>query len=197
MPPDGTASRSRLLRAAHDEFAQFGLAGARVDRIAEAAQVNKRLIYVFFGNKADLFDLVVANSLENFANAIDFTPDDLAGYAGTLFDYLLDHPDALRLIGWAQLERPEATPAQMAAYQPKVEAIAEAQQRGTVTDTVAAADVLALLLGLVTSWPNASPALRALDDQPAWDRERLSAHRAAMITAVQALVAPTPVTTRP
>lgn len=197
MPPDGTASRNRLLRAAHDEFAQFGLAGARVDRIAAAAQANKRLIYVFFGNKADLFDLVVANSLENFAKAIDFTPDDLPGYAGNLFDYLLDHPDALRLIGWAQLERPEATPAQVAAYQPKVEAIAEAQQRGTVTDTVAAADILALLLGLVTAWPYASPALRALADRPAWDRERLTAHRAAMTAAVQALVAPTSVTSRP
>ncbi|MCU1609211.1 MAG: TetR family transcriptional regulator, partial [Pseudonocardiales bacterium] len=40
-------ARARLLDAAFAEFAQHGLAGARVDRIAEAAQANKGLIYVY------------------------------------------------------------------------------------------------------------------------------------------------------
>lgn len=196
MARDGTATRKRLLRAAYEEFAQFGLAGARVDRIAEAAKANKRLIYVRFGNKAELFDLVVANTLDNFAKAIVFTPDDLADYAGRLFDYLLDHPEVLRLIGWAQLERPDATPAQVAAYRPKVEAISHAQEQGVVTDAFAAADVLALLLGLVTAWANASPALRALAEEPAWDQERLATHRSAMTATVRALVTPATITTR-
>ncbi|MEU6573683.1 TetR family transcriptional regulator, partial [Streptomyces sp. NPDC046805] len=112
MPPDATATKKRLLKAAHNEFAQFGLAGARVDRIAEAAQANKRLIYVHFGNKNDLFDLVVANSLADLARAVPFTADDLPGCVGNLFDYLLDNPQVLRLTGWAQLERPDASPAQ-------------------------------------------------------------------------------------
>ena len=32
----------------------------RVDRIAEAAQANKRLIYVYYGSKEQLFDVVLA-----------------------------------------------------------------------------------------------------------------------------------------
>ncbi|MEU3422907.1 TetR family transcriptional regulator [Streptomyces murinus] len=187
MPPDATATKKRLLGAAYNEFAQFGLAGARVDRIAEAAQANKRLIYVHFGNKNDLFDLVVANSLEDLAKAVPFTAEDLPGYAGNLFDYLLEHPQVLRLTGWAQLERPDASLAQVDAYRPKIDAIVGAQRQNIVTETVAPADVLALLLGLTTAWANASPALRELADQPPWDRERLRIHRAAMIAAVRAL----------
>ncbi|MCK8681543.1 TetR family transcriptional regulator [Streptomyces lichenis] len=190
MPPDATATKKRLLTAAYHEFAQFGLAGARVDRIAEAAQANKRLIYVHFGNKDDLFDLVVANSLEDLAQAVPFTADDLPGYAGSLFDYLLDHPQVLRLTGWSQLERPDAPPAQVEAYRPKIGAISSAQQQDLVTTEVTPADVLALLLGLTTAWANASPALRSLADQPPWDPERLRIHRAAMTAAVRALTTP-------
>ncbi|MEU5327632.1 TetR/AcrR family transcriptional regulator [Streptomyces parvus] len=187
MPPDATATKKRLLTAAYNEFAQFGLAGARVDRIAESAQANKRLIYVHFGNKNDLFDLVVANSLEDLAQAVPFTAEDLPGYAGRLFDYLLDHPQVLRLTGWSQLERPDAPPAQVDAYRPKIAAIADAQHQGIATQAVAPADVLALLLGLTTAWAGASPALRSLADQPPWDPERLRTHRAAMTAAVRAL----------
>ncbi|MFG3196870.1 TetR family transcriptional regulator [Streptomyces sp. NPDC048208] len=194
MPPDATATKKRLLAAAYAEFAQYGLAGARVDRIAEAAQANKRLIYVHFGNKSDLFDLVVANSLEDLAKAVPFTAEDLPGYAGRLFDYLLDHPQVLRLTGWSQLERPEAPPAQVDAYRPKIAAIAGAQQQSLVTGAVTPADVLALLLGLTTAWANASPALRSLADQPPWDPERLRIHRAAMTAAVQALITLPPFT---
>ncbi|MEU2075505.1 TetR family transcriptional regulator [Streptomyces sp. NPDC013489] len=187
MPPDATATKKRLLTAAYDEFAQFGLAGARVDRIAEAAQANKRLIYVYFGNKSDLFDLVVANSLADLATAVPFTAEDLPDYAGRLYDYLLDNPQVLRLTGWSQLERPDAPTAQVDAYRPKIAAIAGAQQQDRITTAVTPADVLALLLGLTTAWANASPALRSLADQPPWDPERLRVHRAAMIAAVQAL----------
>ena len=55
MPRDSNATKARLLDAAFAEFAAYGIAGARVDRIAEAAGANKRLIYVYFGNKEQLF----------------------------------------------------------------------------------------------------------------------------------------------
>jgi AcrR family transcriptional regulator len=44
MPGDAEATKRRLLDAARDEFAAYGIAGARVDRIAEAAQANKAQI---------------------------------------------------------------------------------------------------------------------------------------------------------
>ncbi|MFC9755247.1 TetR family transcriptional regulator [Streptomyces sp. NPDC056921] len=190
MPPDATATKKRLLDAAYSEFAQYGLAGARVDRIAETAQVNKRLIYVHFGNKADLFDIVVAKSLADLSEAVHFNADDLPRYAGDLFDYLLEHPQVLRLTGWARLERPEPTAAEVDAYRPKIDAIASAQQSDTVAKGIAPTDVLALTLGLITAWASASPALQSLAPQSPWSPERLLCHRAAMTAAVQAFAAP-------
>lgn len=52
---DSERSRAAILRAARDEFAAHGLAGARIDRIAERADLNKRLIYYYFNSKDDLF----------------------------------------------------------------------------------------------------------------------------------------------
>jgi TetR/AcrR family transcriptional regulator len=46
--------RGRLLEAAIQEFAKRGLAGARMDSIAQAAGANKQLLYHYFGDKAQL-----------------------------------------------------------------------------------------------------------------------------------------------
>ncbi|MGU3654527.1 TetR family transcriptional regulator [Mycolicibacterium sp. A43C] len=167
MPPDSTNTKVKLLAAAHDEFAEKGLAGARVDQIAARAGVNKRLIYLHFGAKEVLFDLVVARALQTMSAAVPFTGDDLAHYAGALFDYLVDHPDVLRLTGWANLERPKATAEEVDAYRPKVLAVEDAQQRGVLTNAVSAQHLLAVVLGIITAWANASPALRSLDDSAA------------------------------
>ncbi len=52
---DPKGSRERILDAALDEFAECGLAGARVDRIARNAGINKAMIYYHFDSKHDLY----------------------------------------------------------------------------------------------------------------------------------------------
>ena len=52
---DADRSQETILIAAKEEFSEFGFAGGRIDRIAERAGMNKRLIYYYFGNKDDLF----------------------------------------------------------------------------------------------------------------------------------------------
>lgn len=185
MPPDASATKKRLLDAAFAEFAEHGLAGARVDRIGAAAEANKRLLYVYYTNKETLFDTVVAHSIQRMSDAVPFTPEDLPGYAGALFDHLIKHPEHLRLATWAQLERPMAGPAETAAYGAKVQAIAETHSPAS---DVEPADILALTLGLTTAWLGASPALRGLATSEPFSPARLSAHRAALVTTVEALV---------
>lgn len=51
----GTESRTRILDAALGEFSAHGLAGARTDRIAAAAGVNKALLYYYFESKENLY----------------------------------------------------------------------------------------------------------------------------------------------
>ncbi|MGB6973344.1 MAG: TetR/AcrR family transcriptional regulator [Terracidiphilus sp.] len=52
----GGDSRERILNAAIKEFSEHGLAGARTDRIAAAAAVNKALLYYYFESKEKLYD---------------------------------------------------------------------------------------------------------------------------------------------
>src|SRR5271165_5291256 len=53
------ASRDAILKAALAEFAQEGLAGARVDAIAASAGVNKALLYYYFHDKESLYGAVL------------------------------------------------------------------------------------------------------------------------------------------
>lgn len=56
-------SRSAILAAAEVEFDTHGFTGARVQRIADAAGVNKQLIFYYFGSKPGLFREVLGASL--------------------------------------------------------------------------------------------------------------------------------------
>ena len=56
---DPDAARRRILLAAEREFAARGPAGARVDRIARAAGLNKRMLYHYFGGKQTLYRTVL------------------------------------------------------------------------------------------------------------------------------------------
>lgn len=58
--PDNT--KQMILDAARVEFAKAGLAGARVDQIAQTAGANKRMIYHYFGSKEQLFAAVVEDA---------------------------------------------------------------------------------------------------------------------------------------
>jgi AcrR family transcriptional regulator len=58
---NAAATRERLLGAARAEFAERGLGGARVGRIAEAARSNVRLLYHFFGDKLGLYRAALAD----------------------------------------------------------------------------------------------------------------------------------------
>jgi AcrR family transcriptional regulator len=56
---DAEATRQRILAAAEIVFAEQGYDGARVDTIAERAAINKRMLYHYFGDKAQLYAAVI------------------------------------------------------------------------------------------------------------------------------------------
>jgi AcrR family transcriptional regulator len=190
-PRDAKATQERLLLAAIDEFAQHGLAGARIDRVAARADANKRLIYAYFGSKDDLFDAVLARTLGVLTEAVPFTPEDLPGFAGALFDQLAVQPKVLRLATWRNFEREAASEHERASYAGKVAAIKSAQKAGLVDAAIPPADLLAMLMSLVTSWLSAPAALKELGGgaDPMASR-RLKQHRRALVEVVARVVAP-------
>ncbi len=52
---DAADTKRRILKAALNEFATHGFAGARVDRIAQEADVSKPMIYDYFGDKSAVY----------------------------------------------------------------------------------------------------------------------------------------------
>lgn len=158
MPPapkqqrDAAATRARLLDAAIVEFAEHGLAGARVDRIAAAAEANKQLIYAYFGNKRQLFDAVIEGRVAELLETVPFTAEDLPGYAVRLRGFNRAHPELMRLVLWHTLECPgellelEFTSDSNAK---KIAALQAAQDAGTVTAATPAPTLLLEVLALV------------------------------------------------
>ena len=178
MPRDSVATRTRILEAAIEEFSAFGLAGARIDRIAEAAAANKRSIYVYFESKEKLFDAALHHVLSKMIDEVPLTEDDLPGYAGRLFDYHLAHPQGFRMNTWRQLERPASGPDAGHMYSNKIAALARGVKR-----PIAPADLLVLINGLAYSWLLSPRDLLRADGSEPDSAARLALHRAAIVEA--------------
>jgi AcrR family transcriptional regulator len=160
MPRDAQATRQRLLDAAYVEFAQYGIAGARVDRIAAEAGANKALLYHHFESKDGLFDAVFNAMCERTVDESPIDADDLPGYAGRLFDRFEADPAAARLATWYRLERAdtqEPLAIVLASMRDKVAAVAKAQKAGTLTRRFSAVDLLGLVLQVAMTWSAMTP----------------------------------------
>src|SRR6266540_995325 len=73
---DPERTRERILGAALKEFSAHGFAGARVDRIARRARINKRMLYHYFGNKEGLFRAILRRKLGERLAWAAATPGD-------------------------------------------------------------------------------------------------------------------------
>jgi AcrR family transcriptional regulator len=189
-PRDSQATREALLAAATEEFSDYGLAGARIDRIAERSGFNKRLIYMYFGDKDQLFDTVLERQIATLSQEVPLTPDDLAAFAIARFDYVLANPQAARLAAWRIFERAEPTDAEVLSYKIKVAAIKVAQKSGKVNADIPALDLFAMVLRMTESWLSAPPALRSLGGNDPNSNARIRQHRASLIEAVRSFTAP-------
>jgi AcrR family transcriptional regulator len=182
MGYDSAATRARLLDAAYAEFVERGLAGARVERIATDAAANKQAIYAYFGSKAALFDAVLDTRLGILSDLVPFTPDDLPGYIGALFDQLAADPGLVRLTQWKALEQSVATAPEIESHRSKAAALA-----GTNNLTPEQGmDLMMITLAIAQAWSLTPDALRhgAQDDET----ERRLRHRRAVVHAVTATV---------
>jgi AcrR family transcriptional regulator len=111
-PRDADASRARILEAATAEFAELGLGGARVDRIADAASVNKRMLYYYFGNKEALFLAVLEHAYAGIRNAEQALNlgrlDPVAAIRRLVaftWNYFVAHPEFVTLLNSENLHR--------------------------------------------------------------------------------------------
>src|SRR2546428_1221108 len=94
----------RILRAAEENFAERGLAGARIGAIARAARVNKALLYYYFASKEELHRFTLSTLFrqlrEQTSAALDRAGSprqQLVRYIHSYFDFMAAHPNYPRL----------------------------------------------------------------------------------------------------
>ena len=185
MGRDIQETKRRLLEAATSEFAERGIAGARVDRIADLAGCSKALIYDYFGNKDQLFDAVFDALVVALVRGVPIDAADLSEYAGRLFDQYQAAPEILRLTVWDILERGGAgarLEVVQTANQNKIAAIEQAQRDGIVSRRWSPEELLLLILSISTMWMFVTPEVteRSVAES--------SARRRTVTEAVRALV---------
>lgn len=147
MERDAEKTRGRILSAALSEFATYGVAGGRVDRIAAAAGCNKQMIYLYFGSKDKLFETVYLKASTKILDEIEFTPYDLPGYIERLCLAYAENPHVVRLVAWCRLERQQTVELELLTrtMRERSKAVETAQNDGAVTRRFEPENLLALL----------------------------------------------------
>jgi AcrR family transcriptional regulator len=190
MRSDGEATRQRILDAARAEFAECGLAGARVDRIAASATASKERLYAYFGDKRALFEAVLELNRREVSSAIPLDVDDLPGFVGRVFDHMHGHPAHLRILTWARLEGVDGVRSgvvQGSASSDR-EAFVRAQAEGRIDGDWEPEDLVAMLFSIAAAWV-AAPGIFV--DGPATRSPAVIARRrASAVRAAQKLVRP-------
>lgn len=102
---DPARTMAEILQVATHEFADKGLAGARIDEIAAATRTSKRMIYYYFGSKEGLYIAVLEEAyrrvrhIESGLHLEDLPPDEaLRRLAGFTFDHHHGNQDYIRLV---------------------------------------------------------------------------------------------------
>lgn len=137
---DADRSQATILAAARDEFAEYGLAGARMDRIADRAGLNKRLIYYYFEDKETLFGAVLEQAYRDIRSAEqalhlqDLPPAEaLRRLVEFTWRYYLEHPEFLTLLNSANLHKARHLQQSQRARElnsPLIEMLADILERG-------------------------------------------------------------------
>lgn len=160
-------TKKRILDAAEWEFAEKGFHGARVDEIAQRADVNKRMLYAYFGNKEELYEIILLNvygSLEK-SEAELIAKDKNTGCVEAVknviklyFEFLRNNENFVRMLMWENLNnaqclknaKTENIKKTMLDYVDKK--ITEGKEKGVFKSDVSSQRIVTALLTFVFSY---------------------------------------------
>ena len=109
---DPQRTSAAILAAAVKEFSEKGFGAARINTIAERANINKRMLYHYFGGKDALYlavlegAYVAIRSAETRLHLADRDPiEGMRELIQFTWRYFLDHPEFLSLLATENLHR--------------------------------------------------------------------------------------------
>lgn len=109
---DPERTMAGIIAVATAEFAAKGLAGGRIDAIADATHTSKRMIYYYYGSKEGLYLAVLEDAYRRIRateaklNLADLSPvEALKALVGFTFDHHHSNQDFIRLVMNENIQR--------------------------------------------------------------------------------------------
>lgn len=109
---DAVRTKRNILLAAMREFAGKGFEGARIDAIAASASANKRMIYHYFGSKAQLYIAVLEHIYGEFRRKegdlnLDHLPpvEAIEALVDFTFAYFIQVPEFIKIVNDENLRK--------------------------------------------------------------------------------------------
>lgn len=140
---DPERTMANILEVAMAEFAEKGLAGARIDEIAAATQTSKRMIYYYFQSKEGLYLAVLEESyrrmreIESQQHLENLTPEAaLRRLVEFTFDHHVSHENYIRLVISENMNRGQFLAQSQSIQQlnvPAISAIRQLYERGVAS----------------------------------------------------------------
>ncbi|HEX4343156.1 MAG TPA: TetR family transcriptional regulator [Verrucomicrobiae bacterium] len=175
-------TRERILAAALKEFAARGFAGARVDAIARAAEINKRMLYHYFGNKESLFREILRRKMGERRAWAESLSGDPAESLPFWFEQACKDMDWIRLLEWEALQtsgkRVIDEEQRSEAARLAVERMRRRQEKGLISKEYDPRHLILAMYGL-TTYPVAFPQMARLItglriEDPQFQKDRMA-----------------------
>jgi TetR/AcrR family transcriptional regulator len=197
-------TRAAILKAALDEFAHEGVAGARTDDIARNAGVNKALLYYYFKDKEGLYAAVLEQIFGGLSSQVaavldreDLSPcEKLLRYAETHFDYMGKSPQFPRVLQREFMRTGRNATALVSRIVERYARPLYAKMTQLIKDGCEAGDfrpcdpqqTLTSILGVIIFYFISIPAQQLMTSGDPFSPERIAARRAAVLDFISAAV---------
>ena len=194
-------SRAAILEAAAQEFAEYGIAGARTDAIAREAGVNKALLYYYFKDKETLYGAVLDNAFSGLKDSGfraldgDLPPrEKMMAYVGAYFDFIASNQIYPRLMQ-REMMRARAGQSQpidnvIKTYiQPIFARVSELMRKGIADGEfrpVNPAHFVPSMVAMIVFYFSSAPMMQKIVGFNPLTRERIAARRAAVLDFISA-----------
>ncbi len=192
-------SRRRILNHALKDFAEHGFAGARVDRIARRARVDKNLIYHYFKSKENLFIEVMERAyaiiVEYHRERLMDVDDPVAAienFVCSTFEIFLENPQLVNLLNTENLHRARhirKSPVIGTAYRPLLDRLAsvleEGARRGLLRPGIDPSDLFISITGIAYFYVSNRHTIGVILNQNLDDAARIAQRRRHIVDLVR------------
>ena len=194
-------SRAAILRAAAQEFAEHGIAGARTDEIAREARVNKALIYYYFKDKETLYGAVLDDAFSGLKTTVFRvldselpTREKMMAYAGAYFDFVASNQLYPRLMQREMMrvregQSPHIDKVIKNYIQPIFRRVAELIQKGTAEGEFRAvnpAHFVPSMVAMIVFYFSSAPMMQKIVGFNPLTPERIAERRASVLDFISA-----------